>query len=314
MKDKDDNSNNISEFTSIATDDLNPKYEDINEDSLCKLAFFKEFKGEYLFFKRFIQISDFDCYPQSIIDIRTYLIVLNAVQIICGLIFLTTLLFFIEELFEFLGFLLISIIGVYGIIASIQVNKGRLIFLTYSSLFGSIILSSITLLDNLMVLKNKYFSNYLADITFESLIISIYIFPLIIAFLNRKLVQELNEKINTNEVNEMTSAKNEIISLSSHYTQFHIKEFIERVEDKLCFICKKKEKNSIFLPCAHSLTCIDCVKKAYQYNISRKCRPRCPECRNEIACYYKKKSKQEDKSFSFLRFRPDISLISQVKN
>jgi len=181
-------------------------------------------------------------------------------------------------------------------------------------LFGSIILSSFTLIDDLMVRKNKYSSNYLTEITLESLIILVYNFPLIKAFLGRKLVKELNDIINTNEVNEITTAKYEIIALSSQYTQIQIKEFIERVDDKLCFICRKKEKNTILLPCTHCLTCIDCVKKAYQYKISRKCGPRCPECRKNITCYYKKKSKQEDKSFSFLRFRPDNSLISEGKN
>ncbi len=54
MKDKDDISSILSEFTSIATEYLNSKYEEINDNSLCKLAFFNQFKGENLFLKRFI--------------------------------------------------------------------------------------------------------------------------------------------------------------------------------------------------------------------------------------------------------------------
>lgn len=309
MKDKDDNSSNLSEFRSVATEDINTKYEEISEDSLCKFAFFKEIIGNNLLFKRFILISDFDCYPQRIIDLRNYLIASIAVHILCGLMFLTTILMFNRESFDFLGFLIITMIGVLGTTASIQVNKGRLTLLTYSTLFGSIIIPTLILLDNLMDPMNKYSSNYITELTFEFLYNLIYMYPLVIAFLSRKLVKELNEKVNIDECNEIIFAKNEIITLSSQFSENHIKELIEKVDDKLCFICKKKERNTILLPCTHSVSCINCVKMAYQGILSRKWRPRCPECGLEIGCYYRKKSRQEDKSFSYLRFKPDKFLI-----
>ena len=312
MKKKDENSVNKSGFTSVLTEDPNSKIEDITENSLCKIAFFSSYRRENIFFKRCISLENFDCYPKNILHYRNALIVLNFIQTICGLIILFSIRLYEEDLFNFSVLCLITIFGIYGLASSIPIHIKRLNILHYLSIILSIVFITYHVCYSLI-----QHSKNLRDPSIKTLefpVSFIYIFPILNGVIIRKLVKEFNEKVNIDEINKINLAKYELIAISSQFSQQYIKEIFEEVDEKICIICRKKERNTILLPCTHSLVCIHCLHIAYEFIIVKVYQPKCPECKREISCYYKKKPKQIDTSLSFLRFKSDYSLINLERN
>lgn len=83
-------------------------------------------------------------------------------------------------------------------------------------------------------------------------------------------------------INIILSDENSHIPSESHNTIYSLDEkhdilsTDEDNDDVICMICTENRRNVVLIPCAHSVTCIKCIKSIVSTN------NKCPVCRSDI--------------------------------
>eukprot|EP00316_Scyphosphaera_apsteinii_P017255 CAMPEP_0119325442 /NCGR_PEP_ID=MMETSP1333-20130426/65823_1 /TAXON_ID=418940 /ORGANISM="Scyphosphaera apsteinii, Strain RCC1455" /LENGTH=187 /DNA_ID=CAMNT_0007333427 /DNA_START=16 /DNA_END=575 /DNA_ORIENTATION=+ len=83
-------------------------------------------------------------------------------------------------------------------------------------------------------------------------------------------------KFRTDDMALSSMSVPELRTLEAHLSESltKVQHYLERESDerRLCIICMEREKEIVFIPCAHFITCSRCAERC----------TRCPKCRDEI--------------------------------